>query len=199
MRSRLLIVIVGLAFAAVTPALAGSSETGTSGVFSIGPGHSFVAWVPGADSTFVRTSKGISVSLQTSSLPAGHAVTMWALIFNNPSACAGACDESSGDLNIPGVNGSVQHLAGHVVGTHGSFAGHLTLGDAAHTARGPGLLDPFGAEIHLIVRDHGVLNPDGVLGSLTDAFITDQFNNDSPRFCNVACSDIQKSVHLADA
>ncbi len=48
MRSRLLILIVGLALAAAAPALAGGSEIGTSGVFSIGPGHSFVAWVPGA-------------------------------------------------------------------------------------------------------------------------------------------------------
>jgi hypothetical protein len=191
MRSRLLILIVGLALAAATPALAGGSETGTSGVFSIGPGHTFVAWVPGASSTHVRTSNGIGISLQTSNLPAGHAVTLWALIFNNPSACgSGGCDESRGDLNIPEVMGSVQHVAGHVVETRGTFAGHLTLGDAAHTARGPGLLNPFGAEIHLIVRDHGLADP---------AILTDQFNNDSPRFCNVACFDIQKSVHLAGA
>ena len=55
---------------------------------------------------------------------------------------------------------------------------------------GPSLLNPFGAEIHLIVRDHGLADP---------AILTDQFNNDSPRFCNVACADIQKSVHLPDA
>jgi hypothetical protein len=113
----------------------------------------------------------------------------WALIFNNPSACgSGGCDESRGDLGVPGVQGSVEHVAGHVVGTTGTFAGHLAVGDAADAITGPGLLNPFGAEIHLIVRDHGVASPD---------IITDQFNNDSPRFCNVACFDIQKSVHLA--
>src|SRR6266540_720935 len=183
MRSRLLILIVGLALAAAAPALAGGSETGTSGVFSIGPGHSFVAWVPGASSTLVRTSNGISISLQTSTLPAGHAVTVWALIFNNPSACGpGSCDESRGDLSIPEVMGSVQHVTGHVVGTSGTFAGHLAVGDSADAFVGPGLLNPFGAQIHLIVRDHGLADP---------AIITDQFNNDSPRFCNVACADIQ--------
>ena len=192
MRSRLLILIVGLALAAAAPALAGGSEIGTSGVFSIGPGHSFVAWVPGASSTLVRTTpNGIGISLQTSNLPAGHAVTVWALIFNNPSACGpGSCDESRGDLSIPEVMGSVQHITGHVVGTNGTFAGHLAVGDSADAFVGPGLLNPFGAEIHLIVRDHGLADP---------AIITDQFNNDSPRFCNVACADIQKSVHLPDA
>jgi hypothetical protein len=190
-RSRLLILIVGLALVAVAPAAAGGSEIGTSGVYSTNRDHSFVAWVPGASSTLVRTPNGISISLQTSSLPAGHAVTVWALIFNSPSACgAGGCDESHGDLGIPAMMGSVQHVAGHIVGTNGSFAGHLAIGDSAHAFVGPGLLNPFGAEIHLIVRDHGLADP---------AIITDQFNNDSPRFCNVACADIQKSVHLPDA
>lgn len=191
MRSRLFILIVGLALVGVAPAVAGGSEIGTSGVFSIGPGHSFVAWVPGASSTLVRTPNGISISLQTSDLPAGHAVTLWALIFNNPGACgSGGCDESRGDLNIPAVMGSVEHVAGHVVEPNGTFAGHLAVGDSADAFVGPGLLNPFGAEIHLIVREHGLADP---------AILTDQFNNDSPRFCNVACADIQKSVHLPDA
>jgi hypothetical protein len=189
MRARLLILLAALALTAAAPAAAGGAEIGTSPVFSIGPGHVFVDWVPGASSTLVRTANGIDISLQTSGLPAGHAVTLWALIFNNPSMCgSGGCDESRGDLGIPGVQGSVQHVAGHVVGSTSTFAGRLAVGDAADAAFGPGLLNPFGAQIHLIVRDHGVASPD---------IITDQFNNDSPRFCNVACFDIQKSVHLA--
>jgi hypothetical protein len=182
-------ILAGLALAG--PALAGGSEVGTSPVFAIGPGHVFVDWVPGASSTLVRTEHGISVVLQTSGLPAGHAVTLWALIFNNPSACGGgtrACDEIQGDLRDPAVMGSVQRVTGHVVEAVSSFAGHLALAEADSTAFGPGLLDPWGAEIHLIVREHGVASPDILL---------DQFHNDSPRFCNVACSDIQKSVHLA--
>jgi len=199
MRARLLILLAALALAVAAPATAGGLDIGTSPVFAIGPGHVFVDWVPGASSTLVRTGNGINISLQTSGLPEGHAVTMWALVFNNPGACpAGGCDESRGDLNLAEVQGSVQHIAGHVVGSSATFAGHLAVGDAASAARGPGLLNPFGAEIHLIVRDHGVLNPDiDTTDPLIDAFITDQFNNNSPRFCNVACADIQKSVHLA--
>jgi hypothetical protein len=172
--------------------MAGGSEIGTSPVFSIGPGHTFIDFVPGATSTLVRTSNGISVSLQTSGLPAGHAVTVWALIFNNPSACgAGGCDESRGDLGLPAVQGSLQRVTGHVVGTESSFAGHLGIGEASQTAFGPGLLDPYGAQINLIVREHGV--------AASGELLLQQFHNPSPRFCNVACSDIQKSVHLPHA
>lgn len=192
MRSRLVILIVGIALAAAAPAVAGGSEIGTSPVFSIGPGHTFIDFVPGATSTLVRTSNGISVSLQTSALPAGHAVTVWALIFNNPSACGpGGCDETRGDLGIAAVQGSVQRVTGHVVDVADSFAGHLGIGEASQTAFGPGLLDPYGAQINLIVRDHGV--------AASGELLLQQFHNSSPRFCNVACFDIQKSVHLAHA
>jgi hypothetical protein len=78
-----------------------------------------------------------------------------------------------------------------VVGTESSFAGHLGIGEASQTAFGPGLLDPYGAQINLIVREHGV--------AASGELLLQQFHNPSPRFCNVACSDIQKSVHLPHA
>jgi hypothetical protein len=189
MWTRLATLIAGIALVVAAPAAAGGSEIGTSAVFSIGPGHTFIDFVPGATSTLVRTSNGVSVSLQTSQLPAGHAVTVWALIFNNPSACGpDGCDETHGDLAVPAVQGSLQRVAGHVVGTQSSFAGHLAIGEASRTAFGPGLLDPYGAHINLIVREHGV--------AASGELLLQQFHNPSPRFCNVACSDIQKSVHM---
>ncbi len=171
-------------------ALATGSEVGTSAVFTIGPGHTFIGYVPGAASTLVRTSKGISVSLDTSGLPAGHAVTVWALIFNNPSACgADGCQEMTGDLGIPEVQGSVFRVTGHVVEEIDRFGGFVPVGDAAEAFVGPGLLNSYGAEIHLIVRDHGV--------AASGELLQQQFNDISPRFCNVACADIQESIHLA--
>ena len=193
LHTKLLAALVGvlaLGVAGASYAGAAGSESGVSPVFTIGPGHSFIANVPGAESTLVRTPNGIGISLQTSGLPAGHAVTVWALIFNNPAACgAGGCHEMNGDLQIPAVKGSVFHVTGHVVGSNGSFGGRVNVGDVANTFRGPGLLDPNGAEIHLIVRDHGVAG--------TGDLLQKQFNDIAPVFCNVACSDIQESVHLA--
>jgi hypothetical protein len=193
-KSRLATLVATLAVAlmALVPAsaLAGGAETGTSTVYSIGPGHTYIADVAGAGSTFVRTPQGISVTLNTSGLPAGHAFTMWALIFNDPSACGtGTCHEMNGDLDIPAVQGSVYRVTGHVVGDVTTLAGLVKVGDAENAFRGPGLLDPYGAEIHLIVRDHGVAG--------TGDLLQLQFNDDSPRFCNVACADVQESIHLA--
>jgi hypothetical protein len=193
MKTRIATLVASLSLALLAggagTTLAVGSESGTSPVFAIGPGHTFIADIPGATSTLVRTPNGISVSLRTSGLPAGHAVTIWALIFNDPGACgAGGCHEMNGDLNVPAVRGSVFHVTGHVVGESGIFAGLVPLGDAADAFVGPGLLDPYGAEVHLIVRDHGL--------AATGDLLQQQFNDISPRFCNVACADIQESIHL---
>lgn len=64
----------------------------------------------------------------------------------------------------------------------------MNVGDAANSFVGPGLLDPYGARIHLIIRDHGVPG--------TGELLQQQFNDISPRFCNVSCFDAQKSIHL---
>lgn len=53
--------------------------------------------------------------MSTSGLLDGHAVTVWALIFNNPNACLAGCAETLGDLNVPAVHGAVFHVTGHVV------------------------------------------------------------------------------------
>ncbi|HEX9436227.1 MAG TPA: hypothetical protein VGA16_03600 [Candidatus Limnocylindria bacterium] len=109
----------------------------------------------------------------------------------------------AGDLDVPGVQGSVYRVTGHIATAgQNSFAGRLPLGDAAGAFRGPGLLDPFGSRIHLIVRDHGLAtdidvasdrDPDTLSqGELIQAL----FNETSPRSCNVVCFDAQKSEHL---
>ncbi len=184
-----ILAILALTLASGAPANAAGVETGTSSVFSIGPGHTFIADVPGASSTLERTSSGISVSVRTSGLLEGHAVTVWALIFNDPSACLAGCQEMAGDLGVPAVRGSVFHVTGHVVSAgEVSFGGRVNVGDSANAFVGPGLLDSYGARIHLIVRDHGVAG--------TGDLLQRQFNDISPRFCNVSCFDAQKSVHL---
>lgn len=191
MRASILAVLalIAITFASAAPASAAGVESGTSGVFSIGPGHTFIADVPGATSTLERTPNGISVLVRTPGLLAGHAVTVWALIFNDPTACLAGCEEMSGDLNVPGVKGSVFHVTGHVVGAgETSFGGRVNVGDSAHAFVGPGLLDPYGARIHLIIRDHGIAG--------AGALLQRQFNDNSPRFCNLTCFDAQKSVHL---
>jgi hypothetical protein len=64
-------------------------------------------------STLTRTGSGIAFSLVTSGLQAGHAVTVWWMVFNPDSSV------------------SVQYAAGHVIDEGGvaEFGGHLSVGD----------------------------------------------------------------------
>jgi hypothetical protein len=64
-------------------------------------------------STLTRTGSGISFSLRTTGLQAGHAVTVWWLVFN------------------PDGSVSVQYAAGHVIDEGGAaeFGVHLSVGD----------------------------------------------------------------------
>jgi hypothetical protein len=127
-------------------------------------------------STLTRTGSGISFSLQTSGLQAGHAVTVWWMVVN-PGAAAP----------------SVLYAAGHVVDDSGAagFGGSLQEGDTDGVVELDGLslaglLDATGATVVLVVRDHGPARPDIVEQQIHT------FN-----VCNPTCTDLQMSIHAA--
>lgn len=131
----------------------------------------------------VRTDTGVGFNLRTSGLTKGDAVSIWWVIFNNPEFCEhGEGDAACGELDLfenpedapfdenppvpnEDVDPAVMAGGGHVVGASGNagFAGHLNEGQITneHPAftDGPGLTDPRGAEIHLVVRTHGPVIP----------------------------------------
>jgi glucose/arabinose dehydrogenase len=122
-------------------------------------------------STLTRTKSGIAFTLSTSGLEAGHAVTIWWMVFN------------------PDGTVSVQYAAGHVVGAGGTatFAGFLRVGDTAGVINnGPGLLDALEANVVLVVRDHGLVD----LAQVNQQILT--FDA-----CNPTCTDLQISMHAA--
>jgi len=121
--------------------------------------------VPGASSQLVRTNRGVSMNIKTNDLTPG-AYTNWWIVFNNPGACenpipaiGAACGFN--DLALPAVNASVLYATGNVVDEdgEGGFAAHLKVGDTDGALFGPGLMNPRGAEIHILVRDHGEVIP----------------------------------------
>jgi hypothetical protein len=99
------------------------------------------------DATLVRTDHGVSMTFQTTQLPAGDAVTIWWIIL--------------------GPNGPVsgQFAAGHVVGNNGvaSFAAHLAEGDTSGCFHPlfpcAGLTDARNQTILLLARMHGPMDP----------------------------------------
>jgi glucose/arabinose dehydrogenase len=122
-------------------------------------------------STLIRTGSGIAFSLSTSGLQAGHAVTVWWMVFN------------------PNGSLSVQYAAGHVIDDSGAaeFGGALQEGDTDGVINnGPGLLDAQGANVVLVVRDHGLADP---------TMVEQQIHTFGA--CNPTCTDLQISMHAA--
>lgn len=148
--------------------------------------------------TLKREKNGVRVEIETSELVDGDAHTVWWIIFNNPDACAGDCGMV--DFGTPAVNAAVLHATGGVADEFGdaTFNAFLPLGlirlNRTETSRGrhrlgPGLQNPKGAEIHMVIRTHGEASTGAALieqmstfGGLCDP-ITDE-----------PCEDVQVAI-----
>jgi len=114
--------------------------------------------------SLLRTPQGISATFHTSGLPAGHAVTLWFIIFNNPAACFTNPCIAGVDLFNPDAAADFIYAGGHVVGgPRNTFAGHLQVGDSSGSGFNEfgvpelaiGLSNPMGAEVLLALHSHG--------------------------------------------
>lgn len=170
--------------------------------------------ITGAFAMVDRSSDGVTSKIRTS-VNGGHAFTVWYVIFNNPSACAGgACGEDDifnpdGTFNVGqieatrlsvvwGNSSGVSNPAGRI-----SLDGGLAVGEVPG---GPGQvligttednaifdlgvttgLETPDAEIHLVIQDHGAAHADPeLLEQQTSSFMG---------ACNPDCFDVQFSVH----
>lgn len=164
----------------LTLALAGnvSAQSGESGNVktSIAKVKTFdgSAVIPYAGASLLRNNGAAFATISTSGLAPGTVVTLWWAIFNEPSNCATPnCAPS--DLNNPAVNGSLQLGGGQVVGANGraDFGGYLAVGDNTGfhflpqfplmPNPAPGLVNPKGATIHLVIRTHGAASADPII------------------------------------
>ncbi len=123
-----------------------------------------------------RNRNGITAQLETTVVPAGHAVTIWAVYDN-----------------MPGMDGGtgVARLAGRVVGGGvAHFADRLRAGATKDLLRGVPLTNPLGAEITLIVRTHGPPIPGQV---------DDQIHTVGGGCDMFPCEDLARAVHMPPA
>lgn len=171
------------AFALSVACAAAWSPTAISAGPSVSSQDVFWIWDPSAvtgTSSLVRTDKGLSAELRTSDLPAGSAMTLWIIVFNNPEECATSpC--MAPDLFNPAVQGDFLFAGGNVVGGSGraGFAGQVAVGDnsgSGHLEIGTGglavgLLDPHGAEVHLAVHSHGPASTGQTLKQQISSFL----------------------------
>lgn len=119
--------------------------------------------VPGAQATIVRETDALSMTLSTRDLRAGHVHTVWWLTFNAPENClsnpSGPIRCGVADVFNPVVKTSHIWAAGTTVGQDGTatFDGRVVTGDLSGVPFPwePGLTNAAGAEVFLVVRDHG--------------------------------------------
>lgn len=174
------------------------------------------AIVPVGSARLVRTPNGVSFNLSTTGLSPGHAYTLWIVIFNEPGGCAVPHECGPDDVVNAAAKPDMMYAAGSMATAAGTatFAGHRHVGgngsiNAPVGLPAFGLLDPYGAEIHLAVHDHGPRLPEflpdmiqTVDGGCTDAGIPEAgapspwnlhsgFGRRGPN----TCATIQASVH----
>ena len=116
--------------------------------------------IPGAHSKLMRERDAITTLLYSPALQPGHGVTLWWVLFNNPDACvAGNAPVRCGADDLLPFNpdtqagGTVSFADGEWVTSAGRqvFVARITQGNADEDP----LWNALGADVHLILRDHG--------------------------------------------
>jgi hypothetical protein len=122
--------------------------------------------IDGATARLQRLEDGLATRTDTRELTPGHVVTLWWVVFNNPGECATSpCGLD--DLFDEDVEAACLAADGAVVTGTGaaSFSDRLGVGEGRDSClphfggADHGLLDPQGAEVHLMVHDHGPGQP----------------------------------------
>ena len=194
----------------LTEPSAGKSSRSTAVVRDRTPDRNVVG-----TSTVNRHGNSVSMTLHTSEIDPGTAITVWWVFFNFPGYCA-TTPCTAADLFNPDVQADVTAATGNIVGNKGTInlAAQRSVGDLDGSAwpfLNPffesnvpivGLLNPMGAEIHLVVRSHEEMLP---------AFMPDMIQTfhggciyppEVPEGVTGAagpntCMDIQSATHLA--
>ena len=172
-------------------------------------------WGPSAGtSQLIRTPRGLTATLKTSGLPAGHAMTLWIMFFNNPDECATSpC--TLADAGNPAAGFDFHYAGGQIVNSNNTtLSGYLRTGDTGGSgfaeigipeASTP-LVNPLGADVILAVHSHGPAQSGTALAAQMSSYLggcmgpflgTGGFADSAADIpANVGeCSTIQRSMH----
>lgn len=151
-------------------------------------------------SILTRTPDGVAMTLSTRQLERSAPYTVWWVIFNSPEMCAMSCGCGLVDLGDPAVEPGVFWATGRVTDRFGAatFAAETRVGELPdgddQVLDLPGtsaLLDPEGAEVHMVVRGHGKKRG----GRLLEEQLT-TFDGGCPPG---ECEDVQFAIHRSPA
>jgi len=164
---RLLTVIVLGSLSVLGLAVSAQDEAGTVqhtlSAVRTHPSQGDVVEVEGAQAELFATENGITMNFRTSGLEEGHVYTAWWAIINNPENCeTSPCTGADILGNTDGVNAEVTYADSILASEEGKmeFAAYLATGDVPEAWFGNGLTNPLGAEVQVIINDHGPFIPD---------------------------------------
>lgn len=155
----------------------------------------------GGWSHLTRLDNMVLATLEVVGLNPGDAVTLWWVVFNDPSSCSdGVCGEDDfADVSVAQI--SVGNATGGIVKADGTMemgavlregagepSGHQVL--FAATQSGYFLDDAALAEIHFVVQIHGQARGGKKMLEQITYFEAN---------CTPSCADVQFAVHLAPA
>jgi len=158
-----LVIIVALGLAGAQQVAAESPAEVQSATVNWHP-QSGSGAVGGASAQLVRTDRNIHASLHAEDLIPGHVYTLWFIVVNNSAACAAypaVCTAADVLFNTAAVEADVVYGGGIISGKSGkgTLSGSLAVGALANSWFNNGFNDARGAEIHLVVNDHGPAIP----------------------------------------
>ena len=126
------------------------------------PSQGDVRVIEGAKATLVMTKQGAFASVETSELVPGNAYTFWFVAINKPEACENSpCNAKDVLKRTSMTKADVGYGDGLIAGPDGKgqFTTFRPLGELPQAWLGTGFMDPWAAEVHLVVHDHGPLIP----------------------------------------
>ena len=149
--------------------------------------------VEGASSQLTRVKDVVFADFSTNSLAPDRPHTMWYVVFNTPKGCSEACNEddifdADGNMSLnPDANISILFADGAMSDSDGNASFSAMLEENRATGEvlvGPGLTAARKAEVHLVIRDHGDIDPSRAY---------EQLSTFEPECAD--CVDVQFAVH----
>lgn len=129
--------------------------------------------IPEAKAILVTTASGARVIVNTRQLTPGNAYTLWWVLINNPAACQTTPCTPGRDILVEPQRSKTQSQIlfgdGAVAWPNGRavFSDHLPVGAIENGwYAGQGFTNPLGAEIHVVLNDHGPALPEFMPGMI---------------------------------
>jgi len=127
------------------------------------PSQGDVTIIEDGHAMLVTNEDGLFAHMVTDNLEDGHVYTFWVVIVNNPEACeAFPCTAPEIINNSDALESEVTWGDSMIYydGVEPKFNAYVPVGDVHEPWIGNGLTNPTGAEIHLVVNDHGEFIPE---------------------------------------